>query len=73
MRTPYLRNVPDDVRVGLEVLAAGEGMSVSAFAVRELSRIALRAGNPTLLGDLPSLAVKPPVVVADLRAGRSGR
>lgn len=73
MRTLYLRNVPDDVGAGLDTLARREGMSVSAFAVLELSRIARRADNPALLGDLPSLGVDPATIVADLHGGRAGR
>jgi len=71
MRTLYLRNVPDEVSERLERLAVREGMSVSAFATRELAAIARRADNPALLADLPDLGVDPDLVVADLEAGRS--
>jgi len=73
MRTLYLRNVPEDVGDRLESLAAREGISVSAFAVRELAELARRADNPALLGDLPDLDVPPTDVLADLDAGRDGR
>lgn len=73
MKTLYLRNVPPEVSAGLETLAARAGMSVSAFAVRELAGVARRAGNPSLLGDLPDLDVSAADVVADLEAGRAGR
>lgn len=73
MRTLYLRNVPDEVVERLERLAAGAGMSVSAFAGRELADVARRADNPALLGDLPDLDVDPADVVADLKAGRAER
>ncbi len=73
MRTLYLRNVPPEVSEGLETLAARAGMSVSAFAVRELAEVARRAQNPALLGDLPDLDVAADAVVADLQAGRAGR
>lgn len=73
MKTLYLRNVPDDVSRGLAVLAAREGLSVSAFAVRELGEAARRADNPTLLGDLPDLAVAVEDVLDDLEAGRAKR
>ncbi len=73
MKTLYLRNVPEEVSEGLAQLARREGLSVSAFAVRELSGIARRADNPALLGDLPDLGVDAAGVVADLEAGRSGR
>jgi plasmid stability protein len=73
MKTLYLRNVPDDVGAKLERLAAREGLSVSAFATRELAVIARRADNPALLADLPDLAVAAEDVVADIEAGRSRR
>lgn len=73
MRTLYLRNVPDDVGERLERLAAREGMSLSAFAARELAQISQRADNPTLLAGLPDLSVDAGTVIADLDAGRSER
>ncbi|MHB8467933.1 MAG: FitA-like ribbon-helix-helix domain-containing protein, partial [Acidimicrobiales bacterium] len=45
MATVYLRNVPDEVAGRLEILARQEGMSVNAFAVRELTEAAKRATN----------------------------
>ena len=71
MKILYLRNVPDEVGRRLEALAAREGLSVSAFAVRELSEVARRADNPALLGDLPNLAVSADDVVADLDVARA--
>ncbi len=73
MKTLYLRDVPDSVAERLRALAVREGMSVSAFAVRELGEVARRADNPTLLGDLPDLGVAAADVVADLAAGRATR
>lgn len=73
MRTLYLRNVPDDVGERLERLAAREGMSVSAFAARELSAIARRADNMSLLTGLPDLGVAAKDVAADVEAGRRSR
>lgn len=73
MRTLYLRNVPDQVGTQLEKLAAREGISVSAYALRELREIARRADNPALLGDLPDLGVTADDLVADLQAGRASR
>ena len=73
MKTLYLRNVPDDVSERLALLAAREGMSVSSFAVRELSDAARRADNPALLGAMPDLGVSANDVVGDLEAGRSAR
>lgn len=69
----YLRNVPDEVQRRLETLASREGMSVSAFAVRELSQAAMRADNLALLSGLPDLAVGAEDVVADVGAARQGR
>ena len=73
MKVLYLRNVPDDVAERLERLAAREGLSVSAFAVRELAWVAFRADNPALLAALPDLGVDARTVVDDLGAGRAER
>jgi plasmid stability protein len=73
MATLYLRNLPDDVSERLASLAAREGLSVSSFAVRELSECSRRADNAALLGELPGLDVSAAEVVADLEAGRDGR
>ena len=73
MKVLYLRNVPDEVGERLERLAAREGLSVSAFAVRELAWIAFRADNPALLAALPDLAIEARGIVDDLGAGRAER
>lgn len=73
MKTLYLRNVPDEVGERLERLAAREGMSVSAFATRELARIVRREGNPALLAELPDLGVEAAAIVGDVEAGRRQR
>ncbi len=73
MRTLYLRNVPDDVGERLERLSAREGLSLSAFATRELAVISRRADNPALLAGLPDLGVEADAVVADVEAGRTSR
>ena len=73
MRTLYLRNVPDDLVERLERLAAREGTSVNAIAVRELAESSRRADNPALLGALPDLGVSPAAIVADLDAERGER
>lgn len=73
MKTLYIRDVPDEVGLRLRALATREGLSVSAFAVRELAEIARRADNPALLGDLPDLGVSADDVVADLHAARARR
>jgi plasmid stability protein len=73
MKTLYLRNVPDDVSERLAALAAREGLSVSALAVRELAVAARRAENPALLGDLPDLDIAAADVIGDVEDGRAGR
>ena len=73
MRILYLRNVPDEVGARLELLASRAGMSVSAFAVRELGEVARRADNPSLLGELPDVDVSASDIVADLDTGRAAR
>jgi plasmid stability protein len=70
MKTLYLRNVPDEVAQRLESLAAREGLSVSAFAVRALSEIARRADNPALLAGLPDLGLVAGDLVRDIETGR---
>lgn len=73
MRTLYLRNVPDEVVARLERLAARDGMSVGAVAVRELAEVSRRADNSALLGALPDLGVDATTIVGDLDAERSER
>ncbi|MCL4293643.1 MAG: antitoxin [Acidimicrobiia bacterium] len=73
MKTLYLRNVPDEVGERLERLAAREGMSVSAFAARELAIVARRADHPELLADLPDLGVEAAAAVGDVESGRAER
>ena len=73
MKILYLRNVPDEVGERLERLATREGLSVSAFATRELAIIARRADNPALLADLPDLGVDGASIVGAVEAGRSER
>ncbi|MGQ0482616.1 MAG: hypothetical protein ACT4O0_16520 [Pseudonocardia sp.] len=73
MRTLYLRNVPEDVVERLERLAAYEGMSVGALAVRELAEVSRRADNPALLGALPDFGVDVATIAEDVEAGRAVR
>jgi plasmid stability protein len=73
MRTLYLRNVPDDVVERLERLAARDGTSVAAVAVRELAEVSRRADNPVLLGALPDLDLDTATIVADVDEGRAER
>jgi plasmid stability protein len=70
MKTLYLRNVPDEVSERLERLAAREGLSVSALAVRELAAASRRVDNAGLLADLPDLGVAPDEIVSSLDDGR---
>lgn len=73
MKTLYLRNVPSEVSERLERLAAESGMSVSAFALKELVEISRRADNPGLLAGLPDLSVPVETVVAELDETRLNR
>lgn len=73
MRTLYLRNVPDDVMARLERLAARDGTSVGAVAVRELADVSRRADNAALLGTLPDRGTAAAELVADVDAGRTSR
>jgi plasmid stability protein len=73
MRTLYLRNVPDEVGERLERLAAREGMSLSAFAARELASVARRADNPALLAGLTDIGIDAAGVLNDIDAARTDR
>ena len=68
-----MRNVPDEVGERLERLAAREGMSLSAFAARELALVSRRADNPDLLAGLPDLGIDATTVLSDLDEGRADR
>ena len=71
MRTLYLRHVPDEVVERLERLAAQDGMSLSAVALRELTDASRRADNPSLLNALPDHGTDPTGIVSDLAAERA--
>lgn len=73
MKTLYLRNVPEEVVQRLQRLAAADGTSVGAVAVRELTEVSRRADNPALLGKLPDLSVDVTTVVDDLDSERASR
>ncbi|MGI8609220.1 MAG: FitA-like ribbon-helix-helix domain-containing protein [Candidatus Dormibacteria bacterium] len=73
MATLYLRNVPDDVLARLQRLAARDGASVSATAVRELAEATRRADNPALLGNLPDLEVDAAEIVSSIESARGSR
>lgn len=73
MKTLYIRNVPDDVAAALAKLADGEGMSVNAFAIRELTRVARRADNAALFADLPDLNISTEEILEAIQEGRDER
>jgi plasmid stability protein len=73
MRTLYLRNVPDEVVERLERLAARDGTSVGAVAVRELADVSRRADNQALLGDLPDLGLRAEAIISAVEEGREER
>jgi plasmid stability protein len=73
MKTLYLRNVPAEVTDRLERLAAREGLSVSALAIRELAVAVRRADNPALVADLPDLGIPAAETVRVLEEGRNER
>jgi len=73
MRTLYLRNVPDDVVERLERLAARDGASVAATAVKELAEATRRADNPALLGALPDVDLDTRTIIGHVSAGRAER
>ncbi len=73
MKTLYLRNVPDDVVRRLERLAARDGTSVGAVAVRELADVSRRADNPALLGALPDLAIDVSQIIVEVDSERAER
>jgi hypothetical protein len=73
VKTLYLRNVPDEVYERLVRLAAVDGMSLGALAVRELSEVSRRADNAELLSRLPDLVYPTDRIVVDLERGRDER
>ena len=73
MKTLYLRNVPDQVADDLAALADREAMSLNAFAVRELSRLARRAHNAALFANLPDLGITTEQIVSAIEEGRAER
>ncbi len=73
MKTLYLRNVPDHVADNLSLLAEREGMSLNAFAVRELDRLSRRAHNAALFADLPDLEITTEQILSAIDEGRKER
>lgn len=72
-RTFYTRHVPDDVAERLETSANRAGLSLSTFALRELSETAWRADNEDLLNALPSAPIDPGRILETLRQVRAAR
>ncbi len=72
-KTLYLRNVPLDVVERLERLAGRAGLSLTAFAVRELAEASRRAENAALLDALPDTSVSTDAIVEALAAERTAR
>lgn len=73
MRTLYLRNVPDDVVDRLQRLAARDGISVNAVAVRELTTASRRIDNAALLAELPNLGLAGADIAHDVASARATR
>lgn len=73
VKTLYLRNVPDEVADRLKRLADRERMSVSAFALRELSDVSRRADNAAVLAGLPDLGIPRTEILSVLKEVRAGR
>lgn len=65
--------MPDDVVARLERLAARDGTSVSALAIRELSDVSRRADNADLLAGLPDPGVDVAAIGGDIEAERIRR
>lgn len=64
-----MRNVPDDVVAGLEVLAARAKVSVNTLVLWELQAAAERAVNAELLAALPDLGIDPADLAGDGAGG----
>ncbi len=70
-----IRNVPDELHRKLKARAALAGMSMSEYALRELSKALERPTRAELLARLaelpsPSLDPSPPEVIREERDGR---
>jgi hypothetical protein len=72
-KTLYLRNVPLDVVERLERLAERAGLSLTAFAVRELAEASRRAENAALFDALPDTPLSNDAIVEALAAERAER
>lgn len=72
-RTLTIRHVPDDVVERLELLASRAGLSLSTFALQELTETARRADTAELLHALPSADLDPSEILEALRQSRAAR
>lgn len=72
-KTLYLRNVPPDVVERLGRPAARAGLSLTAFAVRELAEAPRRAQNAALFDVLPDTPFSTEEIVVALAAERAER
>jgi hypothetical protein len=70
MRTLYIRHVPDAVAERLEKLAQKAGLSLSSFALQELTETARRADNAELLSRLPSQPIERSAILEALQNSR---
>ena len=69
VKTLCIRNVPDEVAARLKVLTDRAGMSVPAFAVRELSIVSRRADSEAILAGLPDLDIPGADILAAVKEG----
>jgi antitoxin FitA len=72
MKTIHVRNVPDDVHLVLQARAAGAGISLSDFALKELVHVAQRPSVATVLMRARARVdgADSAAIVAAIRAGR---
>ena len=68
----YLRNVPDEVMDRLRRLAARQGLSVSAAALRELDESTRWVDNAALFDGVDGLDVPVHEVIAAVDEARAG-
>ena len=73
MRTLCICHVPDAVAERLEKLAQKAGLTLSSFALQELTETARRADNAELLSSLPSQPIERSSILEALHASRDER
>lgn len=71
-KTIQIRNVPDDVHRTLRVRAAADGMSLSEYVLREITRVARRPTIAEVLAraDAEPWGVSHEAIVEAVRSGR---